>query len=144
MNSEKIRRVDSLNIVIPLMIGLAIFIPASLMMEAIMGPTLTYGGDLCTDTENMVVTCGVPPLGMSLAAGVAIVGAHAANRWIKRSLKRIADEHGSLACLLLGHNWDLEPPWSGKELRYQPRCERCGQEPDEIAITGPHEGDHRV
>jgi hypothetical protein len=129
---------------IPLIIGTAIFTPVLLMMESIMGPALTYGGNLCTDTDNMVVTCGVPPVGMSAAACIAVIGTFAINRWIKRSLSRIADEHGSLACLLLGHNWDLEPPWSGKELRYQPQCERCGHEPDEIAITGSHEGDHRV
>jgi C4-type Zn-finger protein len=47
-------------------------------------------------------------------------------------------------CHLLGHNWDLEPPWSGKEIRYNPECQRCGHRPEEIAITGSHEGGHRV
>lgn len=47
-------------------------------------------------------------------------------------------------CVVFGHDWDLEPPWSGKELRHNPLCERCGHEPEEIVITGSHDGDHRV
>lgn len=144
MSDNRIQYVDSLNLIIPFGIGLTIFVAASAILEAIIGPALTYGGNLCNGTENIVAVCGVPPVGMVVAAGIAVVGTHAINRWMNRNLKRIADEHGSVACRLLGHNWDLEPPWSGKELRTRPQCERCGHEPDEIAITGSHEGDHRV
>jgi hypothetical protein len=37
-------------------------------------------------------------------------------------------------------------PWTGKELLYDPECERCGHTPDEIAITGSarEEVTHRV
>lgn len=52
--------------------------------------------------------------------------------------------YGGGFCSIFGHNWDLEPPWSGKELRYNPSCQRCGHEPDDISIVGFHEGGHRV
>lgn len=51
---------------------------------------------------------------------------------------------GGYLCILTSHKWDLDPPWSGKELRHRPQCSRCGFEPVEIGITGSHEGDHRV
>lgn len=52
--------------------------------------------------------------------------------------------HGGYLCLLIGHAWDLEPPWSGKELRHNPQCQRCDHEPVDIAMTGSHGGEHRV
>lgn len=47
-------------------------------------------------------------------------------------------------CLLVGHDWTIEPPWSGYELRHRPRCQRCDHEPENIAITGKWEGEHRA
>jgi len=51
--------------------------------------------------------------------------------------------HGYL-CVFIGHNWSIDPPWSGKELQYRPHCHRCGYEPDDIAIVGSHDGEHRI
>lgn len=145
MNQEKQREyVDTLHLIIPFSIGLIIFVAVLVGLDAIIGPTLTYGGNLCNGTESIVAVCGVPPVGIFVATGIAVVGAHAINNRIIRRLERTADEHGSVVCYLFGHNWNLDPPWSGKELRSRPYCERCGTEPNDIVITGSHEGDHRV
>lgn len=55
-------------------------------------------------------------------------------------------ESGTLRCRLFGHKWSMDPPWTGKELRWQPHCERCGHEPEDIVITGSarNEIEHRV
>lgn len=43
----------------------------------------------------------------------------------------------NLLCVFFGHNYSIEPPWTGKELVvHRPHCERCGCEPEEIRITG--------
>lgn len=51
----------------------------------------------------------------------------------------------SLWCKLLGHNWTIEPPWTGKEIHWNPHCQRCDQEPEDIVITGSaNEIEHRT
>lgn len=51
----------------------------------------------------------------------------------------------SLWCKVLGHDWTIEPPWTGKELHWNPHCQRCDHEPEEIVITGSaNEVNHRT
>lgn len=77
---------------------------------------------------------------VTIAIGLAVV-------FLMFTLIQVPAELGILnqkLCRLIGHEWDLEPPWSGKELRSKPQCQACGYQPNDIVITGKHEGDHRV
>lgn len=94
-------------------------------------PLWIFGGTDCSTTGPIYSCVGYPPMLIIPILAVSIVVSY-----------RIYTS-GAI-CAVFGHTWSLSPPWSGKELRHNPQCERCGHEPENVAITGSHQGDHRV
>lgn len=53
-------------------LGGALGIGVSYIADNLMEPALIWGGDLCTDTESVSQSCGVPPAGLAVFLVVCI------------------------------------------------------------------------
>lgn len=64
--------VGDLRMAMPWAIGLFLFLIMLVIVDLTMEGPMVYGGNLCKETESMVAVCPVPPVGLFIAAGVAL------------------------------------------------------------------------
>lgn len=95
MSDKNLHYVDSLSIFIPIAIWLMLFLPMLFSVKTAIGPVLTYGGNLCNTSGEIVAVCGVPPFGVSVALLVSMAGAFKINQNLMQYLAKNADEHAA-------------------------------------------------
>lgn len=88
--------VDSLDMLVPTFIFMLLFAVLTGVSEATIGPAWTYGGDLCADTQNIVVVCGAPPVGLVVAGAIALVATLWITGRIRQKLEEGIDEDSTL------------------------------------------------
>lgn len=99
MNSDKSRSeaeqsaghdytlVDGLELQVIGILAILIATPIALGMAQVVDPAFVYGGDLCSDRPDMVVTCGTAPVGLPVALLVGFALAIPINERVKNAIR---------------------------------------------------------